>query len=420
MALDQDFALVVINGTTQNRAGTVKFDADVYNCSAAPQIELSDADLKGMGTSGAIISTAGGDLEFLPLPEIGGATGIFRGTIAMAQQAVSPGNSILDITPGENIYAFYVDADNGSGSQSIASDMASLDCTGPIISNIAVPFIGFDRFTVTWNTNEPATSFAGAGLTCGPFARTATDITLAQNHSLTITGLLPCTDYFYGLAGTDAAGNEGINFGPGNRCFALRTLALVTSFNDMLEPLPDAGWTHNAAIGVDDWASVVFAQASSPTHAWFSADVSSYKDDFLITPPLTISADAFLGFMHTYKFESGSEDYDGGVIEISTDGGTNWTDLGPSIVQGGYNGLISSSFGSPIGGRAAWSGGVVGTMSEVRVSLGAFAGPNRKIRFRIACDSSVSATGWYVDDVQILTSGPCPNYVGESSWCLYE
>jgi hypothetical protein len=35
------------------------------------------------------------------------------------------------------------------------------------------------------------------------------------------------------------------------------------------------------------------------------------------------------------------------------------------------------------------------------VDLGGYAGQNVRIRFRLACDSSVSSTGWYVDDVHV-------------------
>ena len=35
------------------------------------------------------------------------------------------------------------------------------------------------------------------------------------------------------------------------------------------------------------------------------------------------------------------------------------------------------------------------------MNLAGYAGQNVQIRFRIACDSSVNSTGWYVDDVLV-------------------
>ena len=51
--------------------------------------------------------------------------------------------------------------------------------------------------------------------------------------------------------------------------------------------------------------------------------------------------------------------FDGGVLEISTDGGNTFQDIlaaGGSFVMGGYNRTISADRGSPIAGRQAWSG----------------------------------------------------------------
>ena len=51
-----------------------------------------------------------------------------------------------------------------------------------------------------------------------------------------------------------------------------------------------------------------------------------------------MTIDVPLRFWHTYELE---EVFDGAVIEISTDGGTSWLDLGDKILQGGYDMDIS-------------------------------------------------------------------------------
>jgi bacillopeptidase F (M6 metalloprotease family) len=96
--------------------------------------------------------------------------------------------------------------------------------------------------------------------------------------------------------------------------------------------------------------------------------------------------------------------YDGSVIEISTDGGTTFTDLGSLITTGQYNGTISTKFSSPIGGRSAWTGGTVGTWSQVVVNLSSYAGRNVIIRFRMTSDDGTAKSGWYIDDVSIAGS----------------
>jgi extracellular elastinolytic metalloproteinase len=96
--------------------------------------------------------------------------------------------------------------------------------------------------------------------------------------------------------------------------------------------------------------------------------------------------------------------YDGSVIEISTDGGNSFADLGPHILSGGYTGVISTRFGSPIGGRQAWTGGTLGTWSQVVVDLGSYSGQNVILRFRMTSDDGKAVQGWYIDDVRVAIS----------------
>jgi carboxypeptidase D len=176
-----------------------------------------------------------------------------------------------------------------------------------------------------------------------------------------------------------------------------------TVFGDDMEG-GDAKWTHHADQGVDDWSIVVEGSAHSPVHCWFSSDVGSVKDAFLITEPFDLARKGELSFWHRYDMESG---YDGCVIEISVGGGA-WTDLGPCITQGGYDQTISTSYQSPIGGRMAWTGNSGSAMTEVRADLSAFRGASVRVRWRLACDSSVNADGWYVDDVTIQGEAATP------------
>ena len=133
------------------------------------------------------------------------------------------------------------------------------------------------------------------------------------------------------------------------------------------------------------------------TYSFFSSDVSSVKDNYLLTPAIQIPQDGSLSFWHTYAFEQFG---DGAVIEISFDGGSTFVDLGPQILQGQYTTQIAAGWGSPISGRMAWSGGSLGAMTEVRVDLSPYEGQTAILRFRLACDSGDGGHGWYVDDVQ--------------------
>ena len=186
--------------------------------------------------------------------------------------------------------------------------------------------------------------------------------------------------------------------------FHFSTVALSLGFSDDMES--GAGkWTHQAAQGTDHWA-ISTAQSHSPTHAWFVPDDSVVTDTRLWnTTAVAVGAGSTLTFWHNYQFEGTG--YDGSVLEISTDGGVTWTDLGAHITGNGYNGTVSTCCSNPLGGRQAWTGDLT-SWTQVTVDLSSFAGQSAKIRWRLGCDSSVSDVGWYIDDVQITSPQP-PN-----------
>jgi len=105
-----------------------------------------------------------------------------------------------------------------------------------------------------------------------------------------------------------------------------------------------------------------------------------------------------LSFSHRYTLESG---FDGGVLELSVDGGA-YTDIitaGGTFVQGGYSAAISSTSGNPLGGRRAWTGAHPTTLLTVANLPANLNGHNTRFRWRLGCDQSAAATGWFVDSV---------------------
>ncbi len=184
--------------------------------------------------------------------------------------------------------------------------------------------------------------------------------------------------------------------------FHFATVALRSDFFDDIEAGPGL-WTEAVAQGVAHW-HIVDSDSHSPTHAWFVEDDDITTDSRLWnTAAVPLVSGSLLTFWHRFGFESS---WDGGVIEISTNGGASWSDLGNDIVSGGYNGTLYSS-GNPLGGRPAWTGSS-GGWEEVVVDLSDYAGQSAHIRWREGCDGSVGAEGWHVDDV-LITSPLPPN-----------
>ena len=169
-------------------------------------------------------------------------------------------------------------------------------------------------------------------------------------------------------------------------------------------------------------------RALTPTdHVWWGPDNNGQIDDqkpflpdeqSLVSPPMLVgSGPLVLTFKHRFSFEATG--WDGGVIEISTNGGATWTDIG----VGAYNGSTNSVTTAPIGAsRPAFVNRMVGwpNFATVTRNLGTtYAGQTVMIRFRIGADESTGAPGWEIDNISIsgLASTPFTALVPESGSC---
>ncbi len=185
----------------------------------------------------------------------------------------------------------------------------------------------------------------------------------------------------------------------------------TASFFDDFEPAQEPGWTFENRNGLalsPVWRLALDPLAKSVTHSFFSdaTDASSNKDDRMTAPPQVIGPHTRLRFWHRFRTEA---TYDGGVIEVSTDGGATFADVidaGGVFEAGAYNNTASA-----MNGRAAWTGASAPAMTEVVINLGAFAGKTARLRWRLVTDANLGDAGWWVDDVRFTdtVSGACPS-----------
>ncbi len=189
-------------------------------------------------------------------------------------------------------------------------------------------------------------------------------------------------------------------------------------FEDDLESGGSSLWQISIGAGTTnyEWQLKETPYSHSQNHSYFAIDTPQIQDSYLTLGPIDLSNEKlyYLHFFHTYSFEIG---YDGGVVEISTDGGNNFQDLGNYFTQNGYNMKISDKYGSPIGGRMAFSGGSLSTqLKESIINLSSFSGNTIYIRFRASSDQSNGGSGWYIDDISIEEITPTcslENFTGD-------
>ena len=185
------------------------------------------------------------------------------------------------------------------------------------------------------------------------------------------------------------------------------TVTTAQNFDTVVAPALPAGWTTSPS-GV--WVTRT-TQNDTPPNAVFASDPSSILDQQLISPlfPVTGSG-AQLRFRHFYDLEAaGALGFDGGVLEISINGG-GFTDIisaGGSFITGEYNGSISTGFGNPLAGRDAWTGNSGGFVLTTVALPAAAAGATVQFRWRLGSDSSDFATGWYVDTIALSVGYNC-------------
>jgi len=160
------------------------------------------------------------------------------------------------------------------------------------------------------------------------------------------------------------------------------------------------------------------ANAHTANSYWRQREPGSVSDSVLTSPTLTYTATTTgpvtLDFWHKFGFESG---FDGGTVELQVNGG-GWNNIGQAAwLQNGYTHTISVNFSSPIGGQSAFSGNSPGFTTTDNTTnwlnsiadLGTFnVGDTFAVRFRGASDSSVSANGWFIDEVSISAAGVVP------------
>ena len=204
---------------------------------------------------------------------------------------------------------------------------------------------------------------------------------------------------------------------------------------------PRTAWAVNSGSTSGTAAAWRRLELDPQNHEWFAAEASSQSDWSLVSPALFVSRTERLTFSFRQKYafdlfvDAGTKEIvpiDGGVIELSADGGKTWTDIGAAASPGYGATPIVVDNSNPLEGRKAFIGTSPGASTELpstspfvktTVDLGtAYAGQRVQIRFRIgtgAGHSNAPLLGWQIDDISFtgITNLPFFGLVADRGLC---
>ncbi|MFZ1453077.1 MAG: M36 family metallopeptidase, partial [Ferruginibacter sp.] len=231
----------------------------------------------------------------------------------------------------------------------------------------------------------------------------------------TLRDTLP-TNVTYVSGGTYDAANRVVSF-PVNQAAGTTNYPFIVNVNAgsyfppvtlFTEPVATASipaaWTTAGSVGTPTWVVSTTVSNSAPNSFYVQNLAISGDQRLATTASFAIPLNSYpeLSFWHRWNTEDG---WDGGVVEISTNGGTTWNDVGAAnYTLNGYNGGLGAAPTNALSGRAAFTG-LQATFIITKVNLASYNGQTVMLRFRFGSDDNTTAptapAGWWVDDISL-------------------
>jgi hypothetical protein len=167
-----------------------------------------------------------------------------------------------------------------------ADGQGGTDTTPPTITSVDETAITTQSAAITWNTDELANSTVGYSATAGVFTTETGVATMADNaggvgaHSVTLTGLLPFTTYYYRVISEDPTGNQTVK--SDNYSFTTLSGPAISNVSnpDIKNTEATITWTTNIAANSHVYYSTS-ASLAGATH--ISQDESTNVSDHSVT-----------------------------------------------------------------------------------------------------------------------------------------
>jgi hypothetical protein len=323
---------------------------------------------------------------------------------------------------GGTTYAYKVvgvgaTSDCTSHDSNCSSALATGACTLPPdfagLTSVINPQSATCSLNLSWSA---ATTTCGAGITYNVYRSTSSSFTpsvgnrIATGVSATTygdtAGLISGTLYYYIVRAVGTAnGAEDTN--------TIRVSGKPTGAN------ANGTWTAGAEPGDPTMTmNSPWSTSSTTKHSGTAAYASGYSNSMcaaLVTPSIALTGaqTSVLTYWIAYNTEPR---YDGGVVEISSNGGSSWTILTPT--PGYPNTFRNSSDACGYATNQPCYSGTNLTFTQATISLGAYNGSTVLIRWNLSSDAAVTAQGLYVDDISITNAqvpGACTTMAPEVS-----
>ena len=339
------------------------------------------------------------------------------GTASFSVNPVTPtNNSILTIsgaTAGN--YSFNVEGTATMTPSLVVSTTIDLNvyANAPSAPTLVSPANGTTNLSlpvaVSWNASANATDYLLEVATDVGFTNIVYSNTVAGTSD-TVTGLNTNTTYYWRVTASNVCGagtastvwNFTTEPAPGD-CGPGTTANII--YQEDFEA-GDGGWTTGGTGNTWAWSA---GNGNNSSGGWHGDDVGSITDQYLISPAFALptgEAPLTFQFWNYQEIEDGGAGcYDGGILEVTTDGGTTWTQITAGLLTDPYDGPVDSRFNNPIAGQDAWCGDPQPWLNSI-IDIDPYAGQTAQFRLRLATDASVSHPGWNMDDVKVQSCQP--------------
>jgi len=306
--------------------------------------------------------------------------------------------------PGGITY-YYVVTSYGSGSSACDSGYSSeASATAQGACNLPPVFAGLGSVSTpgdagcTLNLSwSEATTQCGGNVTYSIYRSTASGFNPGVSNRIAVgitgssyqdvDGLSQGTTYYYIVRATD----EGNGVEETNS---------IERSGAPIGAISDTTWTAGAepgdpAMSTNGSWSISSTRRRTGSYSYFSG-YSNNLCAYFRTPSLTLTTGqvSVLTFWTAYDIEN---KWDGGVVEISSNGGTSWTRLTPTPNYPGS--FQNAQNGCSYTGNCFTSTNLIFT--SYTVNLSSYNGQTVLIRWNFSTDRDTTPEGWYVDDITI-------------------